>query len=185
MSYLARIVAGWRIVLSATCAARLVQLLIRWKHTWKRCISSRMKDTFVRFVRNIVKLNMLFIVIVAGIINPKTIDENKSLNMICWGCTMYSIAGLVSSVEDFDSYIVKEAESQGYYCSLCSLYGKRGRTDVRDHIESRHFPGTFSYNCLQCNQTLPTNKALKRHKQKHKIVLWFMRLIALSQPRFC
>ena len=42
-----------------------------------------MKDTFVRFVRNIVKLNMLFIVIVAGIINPKTIDENKSLNMIC------------------------------------------------------------------------------------------------------
>jgi len=79
--------------------------------------------------------------------------------------------GLVSSVEDFDSYIVKEAKSQGYYCSLCSMYGKRGRADVRDHIESRHFPGTFSYNCLQCNQTLPTNKALKRHKQKHKIVL--------------
>ena len=68
--------------------------------------------------------------------------------------------------EDFDKYVAKEPFEKGYYCTLCQMFRKRGIPDVRNHIESKHFPNTFSYNCELCDAALGTATALKRHHQR-------------------
>ena len=81
------------------------------------------------------------------------------------------ISGMITSAEDFDNFIEKEPEDQGYFCSICFSFRKRGKADVRNHVESKHFPNTFDYNCNVCGLTVGTNTALKRHMQRvHFIV---------------
>ena len=76
--------------------------------------------------------------------------------------------GDITSFEDFDQFVSKE-QGHGYFCTICQLYRRRGIADVRNHIESKHFPNTFSYSCNLCDIVLGTNTALVRHKQsKHK-----------------
>lgn len=76
------------------------------------------------------------------------------------------ISGLISTAEDFANFIEKEPEDQGYFCSICFAFRKRGKADVRNHVESKHFPNTFNYNCDVCGLTVGTNTALKRHMQR-------------------
>ena len=78
---------------------------------------------------------------------------------------------MISSIEDFEEYISKEPDGVKYYCSICEKFRKRGRSDVKDHIESIHFPNSFSYQCQYCDHVVGTNKALTRHVQRlHKNV---------------
>ena len=73
---------------------------------------------------------------------------------------------LISVPEDFLNYLTKDGGK--YYCSLCE-YSSSNKTHVKDHIESQHFPNTFSYQCPYCDNVVGTNKALKRHIQRlHK-----------------
>ena len=74
--------------------------------------------------------------------------------------------GSFSSAEDFDIYMEKESDHPGYFCTICNSFRRRCRTDVRNHVESKHFPGTFSYNCADCGLILATNTSLKRHQQR-------------------
>jgi len=87
---------------------------------------------------------------VAGTMGDQTMDASK---------------GQISNVEDFDKYMDKEPETSGYYCNICQMYRKRGKADVRNHIESKHFPNSFTYNCHLCSYVVGTNKALSRHVQ--------------------
>jgi len=81
------------------------------------------------------------------------------------GQTMDPSKGQITSLEDFDKFMEKEPETSGYFCSICQLYRKRGKADVRNHIESKHFPNSFTYNCHICSLVVGTNKALSRHVQ--------------------
>jgi len=81
------------------------------------------------------------------------------------GQAMDTSKGQISSVEDFDKFMEKEPETSGYFCNICQMYRKRGKADVRNHIESKHFPNSFSYNCHICSYVVGTNKALSRHVQ--------------------
>jgi len=74
--------------------------------------------------------------------------------------------GMITSAEDFDNFIEKEPEDTGYFCSICLAFRKRGKADVRNHVESKHFPNTFTYSCDMCGLTVGTNTALKRHMQR-------------------
>jgi len=76
------------------------------------------------------------------------------------------ISGLITTAEDFENFIEKEPEDQGYFCSICLAFRKRGKVDVRNHVESKHFPNTFQYNCTVCGLSVGTNTALKRHMQR-------------------
>ena len=78
----------------------------------------------------------------------------------------FVFSGPFSSAEDFDIYIEKEIDHPGYFCSICNLFRKRGRADVRNHVESKHFPGTFTYNCTDCGLVLNTKTSLTRHQQR-------------------
>ena len=49
---------------------------------------------------------------------------------------------------------------------MCTVCGRTGlsRRDVRNHVESFHFPNLFTYNCPICGMQMKTKKALNGHK---------------------
>jgi len=72
----------------------------------------------------------------------------------------------VRSFEDFDRYAEKEMGQMGYFCLICHEFRRRSKPEVMCHVESKHFPGTFSYQCEQCELVLVTRTALTRHMQR-------------------
>ena len=97
---------------------------------------------------------------------------HRFLLQFCWNilkCIIISGAGSISNPDDFDQY-VQRGGSSGHYCQLCS-YSQAQFSVVKNHIESKHFPNTFSYQCPFCNKNFGTNKAFIIHKNRyHK---WF------------
>ena len=75
-------------------------------------------------------------------------------------------SGQVACEDDFTQYILKEPHDKGYYCSFCEQFRRRAVGDVRNHVESKHFPNTFSYPCSDCGDVMGTRKALERHRQR-------------------
>ena len=76
------------------------------------------------------------------------------------------VPGNVKSFEDFDHFAEKEIGQNGYFCILCQAFRKRSKHEVMCHVESKHFPNTFSYQCEQCDMMLGTRTALTRHMQR-------------------
>jgi len=71
--------------------------------------------------------------------------------------------GNISSPEDFKKYIGRDAA--GPYCGICQQFDNKSVTNVRNHVESKH------YQCNQCDMSFGTNKALDIHRQRtHKKV---------------
>ena len=55
-----------------------------------------------------------------------------------------------------------------FMCCVCQQTGLN-RRDVRNHVESRHFPDAFTYTCELCSRVMKTKKALNNHKYtKHR-----------------
>ena len=65
----------------------------------------------------------------------------------------------------FDQYMEKSMLEDGKWNYKCTQCGKqaRDRTNMRNHIESTHFPGHFSYNCNYCEKTFTSKNALCTH----------------------
>jgi len=63
-------------------------------------------------------------------------------------------------------YVTRSSESGKPTCGVCGNFSNHSLGNVRHHIESRHFPNTFSYTCHHCHKTVATRKALQRHLQK-------------------
>jgi len=70
----------------------------------------------------------------------------------------------IKEPHDLDQFLTKDQEANKYICSICQVFSHRGRTNVRNHVESRHFLGCFSYSCDICGKTLNTRRALEVHK---------------------
>jgi len=65
---------------------------------------------------------------------------------------------------DLLQYIVKDSATGSLACSLCSNFSHRSRANVRNHIESKHFPNTFVYTCPVCAKDCPSHQSLLKHK---------------------
>ena len=108
------------------------------------------------------------------------ITNIKSTKNVDWPWIVISDG--ISSYEDFDKFIAKGHFETGYYCTICQQFRKRAFAEVRNHVESKHFPNSFSYQCNLCDLTLGTNTALTRHKQRvHKIdwlVWWWIQFVS-------
>ena len=76
--------------------------------------------------------------------------------------------GKITKPEDFDKYIIPNQTAGGHSCSVCLQFTHVAKSNVRNHIESRHFPNSFVYNCAHCGHNLGTKKALQRHKARCK-----------------
>jgi len=91
---------------------------------------------------------------VAGTMGDQTMDASK---------------GDITTPEDFNKYI--ERNANGPYCGVCHQFSNKSVTNVRNHVESKHFPNLFNYQCNQCEMTFGTQKALDVHRQRnHKKV---------------
>jgi len=78
----------------------------------------------------------------------------------------------VTSPDDLYIFCTKEPGQNKWKCNICSDYTNNGRNHVRNHVESKHFPNTFQYQCPQCDKTCNTKKGLDVHKsEKHRNIL--------------
>ena len=76
--------------------------------------------------------------------------------------------GLLSKPEDFNKYVTRN-EAGVPMCGICQGFVNRAIVNVVNHIESKHFPSTFTYSCPNCHKMVATRKALQRHLQKCEI----------------
>ena len=77
----------------------------------------------------------------------------------------YSIsAGQLNGPEDLEQYLVKDLRTRKYNCSICNIFSHHSKTNARNHVESKHFKGCFTYTCDFCGKTLSTKLALENHR---------------------
>ena len=73
----------------------------------------------------------------------------------------------LTSPEDFKKFIHRD--DNGPVCGICFQFSNRSVTNVRNHIESKHFPNFFTYNCKHCDMKFGTNTAMEIHTRRtHK-----------------
>ena len=102
-------------------------------------------------------LDILGINSTVNIQNVHTYNTQKSTNLINSKFSGFDPADLLQ-------YIVKDSISGNLACSLCSRFSHRSRANVRNHIESKHFPNTFVYSCPICCKNCPSHQSLLKHK---------------------
>ena len=69
----------------------------------------------------------------------------------------------IKALKDLDVYVV--CKGQLRICSLCRVFKNKSTWNVRNHIESKHFPGIFSYTCTICTKVLGSKTAFRDHPQ--------------------
>ena len=67
-----------------------------------------------------------------------------------------------------DQYL-QRLEDGKYQCVICYSFSHVGITCARNHVESIHFPDSFTYLCNICNDSFKTKKKLYNHTAtRHK-----------------
>ena len=71
-----------------------------------------------------------------------------------------------SQLNDF----IRRGDSDGrYYCTICESFSHVNRISARNHIEAKHFPDSFVYNCELCPEQFKNAIGLNNHKaRKHR-----------------
>jgi hypothetical protein len=91
------------------------------------------------------------------------------------GLTVQSVSERVTeNPRDLHVYVLELAntsigggeESLRFVCQICGRSGQN-RRDVRNHVESVHFPNVFQYECAVCGVKLSSRKSLDNHKYRH------------------
>jgi len=72
--------------------------------------------------------------------------------------------GVLQSPEDFNQYVV--TGERGPTCGICRAFSHHSKTNVKRHIESKHFPDSFLYSCPSCGVAKNTKTALDLHLSK-------------------
>jgi hypothetical protein len=70
----------------------------------------------------------------------------------------------VAAPEDLLEFCVRDQMEGKWSCTLCYQFVHRSRQNVRNHVESRHYPTTFQYSCPSCDKVCNTLRALEVHK---------------------
>jgi len=66
--------------------------------------------------------------------------------------------------EDLDQFIGRG--EMGYTCEICAQFSHGSKSNVRNHVESKHFPNSFVYNCNICGKVCNSRQALQQHRSK-------------------
>ena len=78
---------------------------------------------------------------------------------------------LCSGITDRDSllkYITQNSVGAGasFQCTLCGKTNGQ-KNNIMNHVESIHFPGSFTYHCNLCDKTVKTKSALNLHNARY------------------
>ena len=76
----------------------------------------------------------------------------------------FNDSGHITNPQDLDQFVLT-SEDGSYYCGICSQAANQ-KSNLKKHIESKHFPNLFSYQCPECPHVVGTKKALDRHKER-------------------
>ena len=68
---------------------------------------------------------------------------------------------LVNSFEDLLQFVVR---TKGGHKCLCGSFSHSSKVAVQRHVESKHFPNHFAWNCDVCGKQPKTKEALRLHK---------------------
>jgi len=83
----------------------------------------------------------------------------------------------VTVPEDLLGFCVRDHEGQSRWtCSLCYQFSHKSRQNVRNHVESRHYPTAFQYSCPVCAKLCSTMRALEVHKSSAHRNIGFLTL---------
>jgi len=80
----------------------------------------------------------------------KSVEANRGFDPGCY--------------EDLQQYVVRT--ESGYECAFCGGFSHKGRSNVQYHIESKHFPNHFVWNCNICGRQASTKSALLKHNSR-------------------
>ena len=80
---------------------------------------------------------------------------NNNINVL--GCE-------ITSPEDFNQFIVVQDDERKFLCGVCKIFSHKSRQNVRNHLESIHFKGYFTYTCDICGKVTNTNGSMQTHK---------------------
>jgi len=70
---------------------------------------------------------------------------------------------------DLLQFVRKDPTDSKFYCTLCSKFSHQTRANTRNHVESKHFPNMFHYQCDQCEMSFNTKSNLAMHRsRKHR-----------------
>jgi len=68
-------------------------------------------------------------------------------------------------------FVRRDPLDQKFHCTLCEKFSHKVKPLARNHVESQHFPNTFSYPCDQCEESFDAKSKFNLHRQrKHKQV---------------
>ena len=70
----------------------------------------------------------------------------------------------ITNPEDFNQFIVVQDDEKKFLCGICKSFAHKSRQNVRNHLESKHFKGYFSYTCDICGKVCGTNNSMQTHK---------------------
>jgi len=66
-------------------------------------------------------------------------------------------------------FVKRDQLDQKFHCTICGKFAHKNSYCTRNHVESQHFPDTFSYPCDQCEMVFTTKSNFSLHRsRKHK-----------------
>ena len=144
--------------------------------TWSQSTSLTMMDIVALFVISFVKQKMHLPVIwwSAGDHFRKYENWNDNQTIIFLSKIIASISDCIentniTSPDDLYLFCSKEVGETKWKCNICLQFKHGGRNQVRNHVESKHFPNQFQYNCEYCEKSCSTKKGLEVHiSEKHR-----------------
>ena len=73
----------------------------------------------------------------------------------------------ISDPEELVQFLQK-LEDGKYICTICNSFSN-DKTNARNHVEAKHFDGSFTYNCPLCPKTFSNKTSYNNHKaRQHK-----------------
>ena len=94
--------------------------------------------------------------------------SHPGLSILNKVCKRLSLLG-ENSQNVFDQYIrqsINELGQNQFKCTLCDIRLTSNR-NMWNHVESQHFPGTFTYSCHLCHKECKTRNALSTHVSRY------------------
>ena len=104
--------------------------------------------------------------------HPNTEDFGTKIELFTNDEALEMAMSMKSPDELFKFVSNNKGSPKSYSCIICNEFKVARKSHVRDHLESKHFKGVFSYLCQVCNKKLAGRNALAVHTtQQHPKVL--------------
>ena len=71
--------------------------------------------------------------------------------------------GVEQDLHEYSSKITEGENIGNFQCTLCGKIS-RFRKDSFEHVESIHFPGSYEYQCDQCDEKFDAKSKWRRHR---------------------